>query len=386
MEAANSLSRQAAEYENKRQWTKAAESHRLAAAAYKSIDTFDFDPVATLTLASLANRHIRWAEYCEREDENEARCIASNAVAPTEQQDSNLGTLEEAEASTQAAGPANGDNEKEEREFEDFWQYMQNWLANPAAFTRPPLTSTKNSRGGSRNNWGVDAGAPSRSIMESFYLVGSNPEQNASIYGPVAATPRTMSPMQTLGEIDESKNEGDQHNLAKISEPIAAIKTEPETNSSSSAGAQNGDKTANALHAENRKLRKLLLHMHERVRTLETAAQENTMLKSSIHSFREEFHRHANAVSMPRIHEHVPVLPRRVDAPSVAGATSAGDVHLHQLEQQVQLLQLENAKQRLQVTKYKERWERLKESAKRKRQQQEQEMMKQQHGSPSHPA
>ncbi|KAJ2302279.1 hypothetical protein H4S02_010438 [Coemansia sp. RSA 2611] len=95
------------------------------------------------------------------------------------------------------------------------------------------------------------------------------------------------------------------------------------------------------------------------------------MLKSSIFNFREEFHRHANAVSLPRFHESGPSSRRDH---RLAADSAASTAQIRQLEAEVQRLELENAKQKAQVTKYRERWERLKESAKRKRQQQEQLM------------
>ncbi|KAJ2400840.1 hypothetical protein GGI23_001781 [Coemansia sp. RSA 2559] len=160
--------------------------------------------------------------------------------------------------------------------------------------------------------------------MESFYLVGANPDQSASIYGTVAATPRTASPLHTLHEVDEE--------------------TPPPPQEINRDGHEsNKESTNESLQSENQRLQRLLFHMNERIRTLESAAQENTILKSSIHSFREEFHRHANIGSMPRINKHSPGL--RHGSLLISNANAINDEYVRQLEQQVHLLQQENAKQ-----------------------------------------
>ncbi|KAJ2563957.1 hypothetical protein IW140_005919 [Coemansia sp. RSA 1813] len=375
METANKLSRQASEYESDCIWDKAEERHRQAAEAYRNVSNFRFDPVATLTLTSLANKHTRWAEYCKREHERQLKVSESNLFAPTEQPEDSENPLVEVTLDT-----AVGNDEKEDREFEEFWRYMQDWLANPTAFT--PSSMTPSRKSGGSVAWGVDVGGASRNIMESFYLVGANPDQSASVYGTVAATPRTSSPLNTLNEMDEEippqeSNNVLQQTMDSESTPKSAHVSSSRHASASRIGIDSNTESANeALRLENQRLQRLLLHMNERIRTLESAAQENTMLKSSIHSFREEFHRHANIGAMPRISKQSPGL--RHGALLGSNANIKNDEYVHQLEQQVQMLQLENTKQKMQVTKYKERWERLKESAKRKRQQQELDMQQKQ--------
>ncbi|KAJ2447705.1 hypothetical protein GGF42_005370 [Coemansia sp. RSA 2424] len=362
MEDANRLSRKAAELEGEQRWTEAADMHRLAASSYNNIRSFDYDPVATLTLASLVNKHQRWAEHCEQKSEqlaNAQSTVAQHgpdnheklpAEVPSQHNDSDM--------------LKRGQSSDDEHEFEDFWQYMQRWLANPAAFTRPTLPS------GSRDaGVGSDPGGhgPGPSIMESFYLVGSNPEQSASVYGAGASMPRTVTPkaaaagtLQVLNEVDEP----DEGAAASIPSVLAA--TSAGVSADTPSSEPNKDSMLERLMAENEELRRQLRRQSERVRTLESAAQENNMLKSSILSFREEFHRHANVVALPRILEQSS-SPRRVQTPPTDVAVT--DSHIQQLESQLQLLQLENSKQKTQVAKYRDRWERLKESAKRKCQQ-----------------
>ncbi|KAJ2014968.1 hypothetical protein GGI03_002823 [Coemansia sp. RSA 2337] len=343
MENANRLSRKASELEQELKWTEAAAMHQRAASAYNNIKSFDYDPVATLTLSSLVNKHRRWAEYCEQKSE---------ALGSGAQDQSHAASDLDSDARPAGADPLKRDQSNDdEHGFEDFWHYMQCWLANPAAFTRPTLPSS-NRDAGAGSTLGSQVAGPS--IMESFYLVGPNPEQSASIYG--SATPKTVAaPLQVLDEVDEADEEGAGNTLSVLAAP-----------SPGGATRNDADKSTHLdrLEAENKKLRKQLRLQSERIRILESAAQENNMLKSSILSFREEFHRHANVTTLPRIMEQSS-SPRRVQTPPTDVAANS---QVRQLESQLELLQLENSKQ-VQVAKYRDRWERLKESAKRKRQQ-----------------
>ncbi|KAJ2056837.1 hypothetical protein GGI17_005971 [Coemansia sp. S146] len=344
MDGANRLSRKATELEQELKWAEAAVMHQRAASAYNNINSFDYDPVATLTLSSLVNKHRRWAEYCEQRSET----LGSEA-----QNQSHAACDLDSDARLSGADQLRrGQSNDDEHEFEDFWQYMQRWLANPAAFTRPTLPSGNRSTGAGSALGGQVAGP---SIMESFYLVGPNPEQSASIYG--SATPKVVAaPLQVLDEVDESDEEGAGSKLSVLAAPSPGGVTRSDTGKNSHLGR---------LEAENKELRKQLRLQSERIRILESAAQENNMLKSSILSFREEFHRHANVATLPRIREQSS-SPRRVQTPPTDVAV---DSQVRRLESQLELLQLENSKQKIQVAKYRDRWERLKESAKRKRQQ-----------------
>ncbi|KAJ1965351.1 hypothetical protein GGI12_000829 [Dipsacomyces acuminosporus] len=395
MEAANKLARRAADKESDHAWDEAAELHRQAAEAYRNITEFDFDPVATLTISSLSNKHARWAEFCERESKRK-QSSDTDAREPTSDESMRSKTSDSAKDATtavadkdspdnmatavaaEAAAADNSSSAQDEREFEDFWQYMQNWLANPAAFTRPTVPS--GSRGAGNSD--LDAKASTHSVMESFYFVGPNPEQSSSIYAPAAATPKTTSPLQTLDEADEDGLDS-QAGIAGTS-----VQEHASTAQSDGNNPAKPDVSTAALLEENQKLRELVMHLREQIRTLESAAYENSMLKSSILNFREEFHRHANVVSLPRIHEHAPT-PRRTMAPhsplspliaeaSASNATVAANVQLQQLESRLQELQIENTKQKAQIARYRDRWEKLKDSAKKKRQQQLQQQQQQQ--------
>ncbi|KAJ2775747.1 hypothetical protein H4R18_005945 [Coemansia javaensis] len=317
MEQANRAARQATALEGRQRWAEAAEAHARAAELYGRFDALAFDPVAVVTLSSLERRHLRWAESCRRraaqsEGPGEAAAGDGAAAAP---------------APPPASGPeaARGRAARSGAEFEDFWQYMQSWLANPTAFTRPTVAPSRVGAG----RRAPDALRAAPGVMESFYLVGADPEQSAVVQPQPADAPRDQAPPPA---------------------PPPDAPDAPDVASRSHA----------ALVAENRRLVRLVQTLNERIRTLESAAQENSMLKSSIFSFREQFQRHANAAALPTIREAEP------------DAAAAADARVLQLEDDLQQAQLEAAKQKAQVAKYRDRWERLKESAKRKRQQQEQ--------------
>ncbi|KAJ2233128.1 hypothetical protein IWW45_004435 [Coemansia sp. RSA 485] len=387
MEEANRLSRKASEHESKREWAEAAKTYRQAAEAFRGIAAFDFDPVSVLSLTTLANKHVRWAEYCELEHERRG---AAGSPPATHSDDSaqaastrKLPYAAQAKETEKAAAPsfstrASGQKENEEREFENFWRYMQNWLSDPAAFTRPMLPQGRRGAftpSADETHGALRSSSPPRGIMESFYLVGPNPDQGTSVYASVssAATPVAMTPLQALNEVDEV-DEADDRQQVEVQRATAAAENainEMPYQETARKPEQKDGCDIEALKEENRNLHVLVRHLNEKIRTLESAAQENNMLKSSILNFREEFHRHANAVTMPRLYDQGTVF-RRSQTPSASGTPAASEALVKQLQSQLEAMSLESAKQRAQVTKYRERWEKLKESAKRKRQLQEQ--------------
>ncbi|KAJ2743687.1 hypothetical protein GGI20_003545 [Coemansia sp. BCRC 34301] len=338
MEDASRLSRKAAELELKQSWAEAAEVHRQAASSYNDVGSFDFDPVATLTLASLVNKHVRWAEHCEQKSEQITSSAQNQPIVA--QQDPHGSAMVSAEAPSKHNNPdtlKRAQNSDNEHEFEDFWQYMQRWLADPTAFTRPTLPSSSRDVGASA---GLESQGPGPSIMESFYLVGSNPDQSASIYGATAAIPRVVAPktesapLHALSEVNEPDDDS-------ISKDTVLAAASPGVPASGTGADLNKDVLLAQLTAENNDLRRQLRRQSERIRALESAARENNMLKSSILSFREEFHRHANVVTLPRILEHSS-SPRRVQTPPT---DAVDESQVRQLELQLQQLQLENTKQ-----------------------------------------
>ncbi|KAJ1940102.1 hypothetical protein EC988_007129, partial [Linderina pennispora] len=152
----------------------------------------------------------------------------------------------------------------------------------------------------------------------------ANPDQTASVYASVAGSPKGMSPLPALAEDDEE------------------AESQPAAHSGSQADPAHVLEVNKALLAENQKLRDIVGALQDRIALLESAAQENNMLKSSILNFREEFHKHANAVSLPRIHEHSPIARRMM---ATHQSPPAAEVQIRQLEAQLQSMQLENSKQ-----------------------------------------
>ncbi|KAJ2846624.1 hypothetical protein IWW36_004259, partial [Coemansia brasiliensis] len=223
MEEANKLARQAADLEEEQKWEEAANLHEQAATAYKKVEVFNFDPVATMTLSSLTNRHMRWAESCRRES---SRKEIKAAISDRESSSKLDEKSEQPEPAKASADTSEKTAEKTERDFEDFWQYMQNWLADPAAFTRPSVMHGAYTG----SNWNIEAAQSTPGVMESFYLVGSNPDQSITT---AATTPKAASPLPVISEADEL----------------------PE------AQASGSDKVS----LENQRLLKLVQHLNERI-------------------------------------------------------------------------------------------------------------------------
>ncbi|KAJ1735900.1 hypothetical protein LPJ61_000273 [Coemansia biformis] len=197
--------------------------------------------------------------------------------------------------------------------------------------------------------------------MESFYLVGPNPEQSTVFQQPASDAPVAALPAQAPEE------PGGPRRAILATEDRATAHSQSPPAAPGEGLTSATDHSHATLVSENKRLVRLVQTLTERIRTLESAAHENSMLKSSIFNFREEFQRHANAVTLPVIHEAEHETQLEAEA---TAASPAAEAQVRLLEEELQKAQLEGAKQRAQVAKYRDRWEKLKESAKRKRQQQ----------------
>ncbi|GAN01806.1 conserved hypothetical protein [Mucor ambiguus] len=135
---------------------------------------------------------------------------------------------------------------------------------------------------------------------------------------------------------------------------------------------------------ENQKLRIELAHLKKRLKSLQTAAEENNMLKSSVLQFRDDVHKQAKRI-MQSHHES----SMRASSSLIAGGggpnpmnfgsrhspLAAGNGNgnhdltsrLRDLEEENKRLRLQNEKQKVLVDRYKERWEMLKANAKKRR-------------------
>ncbi|KAI8983120.1 hypothetical protein BDB01DRAFT_906239 [Pilobolus umbonatus] len=143
------------------------------------------------------------------------------------------------------------------------------------------------------------------------------------------------------------------------------------------------DKSLNRLEdyeLENQLLKKKIVQLTKRMKTLEMSAEEGNMLKSSIIQFRNDVQRQAKRI-MQSHHE----TSMRSSAASLLlypGGIGGSTIHhtrnisaanydlvsrLKELEDENRLLKSQNDKLRQSTIKYKERWAMLKENAKKRR-------------------
>ncbi|ORZ02173.1 hypothetical protein BCR43DRAFT_559182 [Syncephalastrum racemosum] len=125
---------------------------------------------------------------------------------------------------------------------------------------------------------------------------------------------------------------------------------------------------------ENEILKKQVEQLTNRIRSLEKAAEESNMLKSSIIQFRNDVQKQAKRIMQG--HDHV---MRASSSAALMGPhhssylrpSSANPSYelarIKELEEENRQLRIQNEKQQALMNKYRERWEKLKESAKKRR-------------------
>ncbi|KAJ1859454.1 hypothetical protein LPJ73_001796 [Coemansia sp. RSA 2703] len=343
MDEAARLARKASELEDNKKWEAAAEAHRQAATAYRSVTSLDFDPVSVLSLSTLANKHTRWAEYCELQHARGITHTFSAEQISSDETKDVPGDSIHREDDTLTTTPAFNkiDDKANEHEFEDFWRYMQNWLSNPTAYTQPAIPPSTRSGTMLRPDNNADMLSPSQGFMDSFYIVESNDQGAASLNAGDSKSDaqHIASLMSGLGELDQPVGKAVANNATiDMGSPADATCKKDDDDDS--------NKKVSLLLDENKQLKMLVKHLNERIRTLESAAQENNMLKSSILNFREEFHRHANAVTH-KIGE--PADYRHLQAPLYENA-SKSEALIKQLQMQLESMAIDNEKQVSKIT------------------------------------
>ncbi|KAI8330465.1 hypothetical protein BC941DRAFT_169825 [Chlamydoabsidia padenii] len=126
------------------------------------------------------------------------------------------------------------------------------------------------------------------------------------------------------------------------------------------------------LQAENEQLKHRVEHLSRRVQSLEKAAEESSMLKSSILQFKHDVQRQAKRIMQtqdPMRSSSAALLGSiNVTHPSRHPSSTAELVtRLKETEDENRRLKDQIDKQQVLMTKYRERWEKLKESAKKRR-------------------
>ncbi|KAJ3192365.1 hypothetical protein HK101_006676 [Irineochytrium annulatum] len=174
-----------------------------------------------------------------------------------------------------------------------------------------------------------------------------------------------------------------------------------------------GEKTVEELHVENEQLKQTVDFLTRRMALLERAAEENTMLRSSIIQFRQDLQKQAKRFGVTSLHNLPPpqtanplggsVGPHYTRKPSTgvnqqsspistspsssmsaapplpggAHTPSAGTAELaariESLERELQDVRLESESRAAEIERWRERWSKLKESQRRKRERKEAE-------------
>ncbi|CAG8765678.1 2683_t:CDS:2, partial [Acaulospora morrowiae] len=95
---------------------------------------------------------------------------------------------------------------------------------------------------------------------------------------------------------------------------------------------------------------------------------ENSMLRSSILQFKNDFQKQAKRIKASQeMLRSVPVMKQTSPESSTVSNTHTLQKRIKELEEELRLMKTDNEKQKALVTKYRERWEKLKESAKKRR-------------------
>ncbi|CAG8765528.1 11153_t:CDS:2, partial [Acaulospora morrowiae] len=95
---------------------------------------------------------------------------------------------------------------------------------------------------------------------------------------------------------------------------------------------------------------------------------ENSMLRSSILQFKNDFQKQAKRIKASQeMLRSIPVMKQTSPESSTVSNVNILQKRIKELEEELRLMKTDNEKQKALVTKYRERWEKLKESAKKRR-------------------
>ncbi|KAG9294110.1 hypothetical protein G9A89_021469 [Geosiphon pyriformis] len=126
-------------------------------------------------------------------------------------------------------------------------------------------------------------------------------------------------------------------------------------------------KTIEEYAIENQQLKLILDNLSKRMLAYEKAAEENSMLKSSIMQFRNDVEKQAKRIKQSQ--ELRSSLLVRQLSPDSSAVTNSNFLQrrVKELEDELRKVKHDNETQKVLMTKYRERWEKLKESAKKRR-------------------
>ncbi|KAJ1672705.1 hypothetical protein EV182_006652, partial [Spiromyces aspiralis] len=218
--------RRAEDHEESGEWLDAARAYMQAADALDRIIANSTDYMVVSTIGAMRVAHLRQAKACRRfarqakptsvaaakppnrliedmptvaiPDQDEVKDLidlsktqllppppdpsSSSSSSPAE---SRTTSKPAANSSSAAAGSGVNSERNHEEAFEHFWNYINQWVSNPVAFTSVPLNPGNGDLSGDHHQSGTNAGrlantstitaaANFKNALESFYMVPSN--------------------------------------------------------------------------------------------------------------------------------------------------------------------------------------------------------------------
>ncbi|PVZ98945.1 hypothetical protein BB558_005070 [Smittium angustum] len=336
-------SQKAEEYEDSGKLELAYEAHKTSAEHYYKILENTVDPVNVNALNGL------WITQCQR-----ARLCKTSHL----QQKANK---EQTEFEDESAGSLESKEKKEldtlEQDFENFWNYIENWVSNPIAFTSSKLDNSHYGK-----------------IVDSFYFVSQDMDQSG-----LNNVPTNISLYPNSNQ-SENNNETKQESeiVQKHVDKDEEINTKPQKVGPSSGGFKSRVEKTEYLERENDALKQTIKQLSTKVTGMESAKVENFMLKSSIFKLKEEFNRHAKHLVNSRYRDNKGIAGGSREQMFFGNSQDGNypedceveEKNYQSLKNEIKELREKNEEQAKVIEKYKSRWEKLKESAKKKRQQQ----------------
>ncbi|KAK9763031.1 hypothetical protein K7432_010660 [Basidiobolus ranarum] len=245
------------------------------------------------------------------------------------------------------------DEENKSDPFDRFWEAVEALIqntSNPIAFATAPLEGmerfdVEEIRGQYKKSDDHQENPNLHETLGSFIIV---PEQSS----------KSRQPRK-----DPVESDSESPKIPSKSHPIA-------NKHSNRPKAIGSTKTIEEYAIENQHLKKAIDILSRQVNALEKAAEENTLLKSSIIQLRQDLQKQAKkgrlAPELSRIYgSKYSTSESQHVGPNAHAATPQKKIQ--ELEEEVRVLKLENDKQSMMLNKYRDRWDQLKESAKKKR-------------------
>ncbi|CAG8630745.1 12749_t:CDS:10 [Ambispora gerdemannii] len=240
--------------------------------------------------------------------------------------------------------------------FNKFWQIVESLVSkvsNPVAFATVPLNGTDTlSLTDPRllsDSTAVDVSIPSENKLNGRTIIESKIDGAAST---------TM--MESFFIIPDKKPRSSD----TFHKPQQTLST---TTSGKKKAAPTINKTIEEYALENQQLKIIVDKLSKQMLDYEKAAEENSMLKSSIMQFKSDVEKQAKRIKHSQELRASVMVRQLSPESSTVSHSNYLQRRIKELEEELRLVKLDNEKQKASEAKYRERWEKLKESAKKKR-------------------